>query len=322
MISFRICEDIEECRHLWQRTRPAACLFDLWEVRDCFQEQFHAPPFFIIAEERDRVLGMLPLSWIGEEDCFGFFPGETWRGRTWLEQNRIIARSSRVFTELLDRIPGAACMRYLAGESLPKNGEPALEDEVGYLFFPGQYGWSFDTYMEQFSGKSRKKLRREMAVLQDKGAVFRHDVLGDLEHLFRMNRNAYGEFSYFNDARFLGAFENLAAWLYNNGRLRVTTALIGGSIAAVDMGALWGNAYTVLAGGTLPEFPGVAKLMNFHHLEYACRTRLEAVDFLCGDFGWKQRFHLTPRPLYEIRIPHARDTYRALPGETGLALAP
>ena len=136
-----------------------------------------------------------------------------------------------------------------------------------------------------------------------------------------MNQEAYKDFSYFNDARFLGAFEALAAWLYDNGHLRVTTVHIGGSIAAVDMGALWGSSYTVLAGGTSPEFPGVAKLMNFHHLEYACRTRLETVDFLCGDFGWKQRFHLTPRPLYEIRIPHARDTYRAFPAETGLALA-
>ncbi|MDH3330668.1 MAG: GNAT family N-acetyltransferase, partial [Desulfobulbaceae bacterium] len=84
--------------------------------------------------------------------------------------------------------------------------------------------------------------------------------------------------------------------------LRITTLLLGGTVAAVDIGAVWNNSYTVLAGATNPEFPGVAKLINFHHMEWACQQRLGAVDFLCGDFGWKQRFHLASRPLYEMNI--------------------
>jgi CelD/BcsL family acetyltransferase involved in cellulose biosynthesis len=47
----------------------------------------------------------------------------------------------------------------------------------------------------------------------------------------------------------------------------------------------------------------VAKLINFHHLEIACRERFDSVDFLCGDFGWKQRFRLVARPLYEFTLP-------------------
>jgi hypothetical protein len=26
--------------------------------------------------------------------------------------------------------------------------------------------------------------------------------------------------------------------------------------------------------------------------------RFEQIDFLCGDFGWKERFHLEPRQLF------------------------
>jgi CelD/BcsL family acetyltransferase involved in cellulose biosynthesis len=66
------------------------------------------------------------------------------------------------------------------------------------------------------------------------------------------------------------------------------------------MGALWKGTYTLLAGGTSPEFPGVAKLINRHHLQWACRQKLKYVDFLCGDFNWKQRFRLTPAPLFEL----------------------
>jgi len=319
VIRVRISEDVEECRRLWQQTWPATCLFDLWQVRACFQAHFHAPLCCLVAEEKGRVRGFLPLSWIPEAGCYGFFPGETWRGKTWLEQNKIVAREEGVFHDLLDQIPGPACIRYLTRECVPDNGEQVFEDEVGYLFFPGLYGYSFENYMEQFSGKSRKKLRREIAALEDKGVVFRHNDVQDLEHLFRLNLESFSEFSYFKDARFLGAFEALAAWLHDNGHLRITTVLIGGRIAAVDMGALWGATYTVLAGGTHPDFPGVAKLINFHHLEYACRSRLGVADFLCGDFGWKQRFHLTPRPLYEIQCPPAMDLPRAFPAETGLA---
>jgi CelD/BcsL family acetyltransferase involved in cellulose biosynthesis len=89
--------------------------------------------------------------------------------------------------------------------------------------------------------------------------------------------------------------------------LRITTVLIGGRLAAVDMGAIWNGTYTVLAGGTDADFPGVAKLINLHHLEWACQQRMTMVDFLCGDFNWKERFHLTPRQLYQIIKPHAVD---------------
>jgi CelD/BcsL family acetyltransferase involved in cellulose biosynthesis len=56
----------------------------------------------------------------------------------------------------------------------------------------------------------------------------------------------------------------------------------------------------VVAGGAAREFTGVAKLINFHHLEWACRERLREVDFLCGEFNWKNRFHLMSRPLYKM----------------------
>jgi hypothetical protein len=59
----------------------------------------------------------------------------------------------------------------------------------------------------------------------------------------------------------------------------------------------------VLAGGVNRAFPGVAKLINFHHLRFACEQQLASVNFLCGDFNWKERFQLTPQPFYELRSP-------------------
>lgn len=299
----RVCDDPEECRRLWERLLPQACIFDVWAVRACFQDHFRRPCHFVVAERDGRPVGLLPLSWIHDPGYFGYFPGETWRRKTWLEQNRVVARDADALGLLLDALPSPAHLRYLVEESPGGCGDAlAGVDEVGYLFFPGRYGYSFAAYWQEFSGKSRKKIGRELAQLEDHGLRFRYDCLQDLDALFQMNLDRYGSDSYFSDPRFLGSFERLLAWLQERGLLRVTTVLIGGAVAAVDAGAMFRDTYTLLAGGVNPQFPGVAKCINLHHLEWACRQRMHVVDFLCGDFGWKERFRLARRPLYEVRL--------------------
>ena len=279
---------------------PEECIFDLWALRDCFQRAFNRPVKFIVAEENGKIQGALALSWIEEEGLFSQFPGETWKGKTWLEQNKIPAENSLVFSEMLSALPGRTYLRYLTPESIAWDNQSVELDETGYLFYPGQYNFSFQDFRQQFSAKSRKNYAKESSVLEAHGVSLRHNNLSDVDHLFKMNIEAFKEGSYFSDPRFLTAFENLTAWLHDNGLLRTTAVIIGGEIAAIDIGSVWRKHYTVLAGGTNPNFAGVAKMINFHHLEWSCAQRLEAVDFLCGDFGWKERFHLTPRPLYQI----------------------
>ncbi|MFY9942949.1 MAG: GNAT family N-acetyltransferase [Desulfobacterales bacterium] len=306
MIEVSVCRDLREAKRHWQRHWPQQCLFDLWPVRACFQAEFNNSPYFLIASRRGSFCGMLALSWIDEKQCFGHFPGELWEGKTWLEQNKIPASDPAVAGALLDQVPAAAKIRYL---TQPPGLAAAAEtvDEIGYLFFPGQYDYCFPAYLQSFSGKSRKKMRVELDRLKARGVSWRHDNFADVDRMFRLNLENFKEYSYFSDDRFLRAFENLASWLQAKDLLRVTTVLIGGEVAAVDIGAVRGATYTVLAGGTHPEFAGVAKLINLHHLEWACRQRFAEVDFLCGEFNWKNRFHLTPRPLFQVWNQQAQD---------------
>ena len=302
MGSIRIYDDLEQCKLLWQAALRDDNVFHLWEIRNCFQEAFHRTPFFIVCEDADGLSGLLPLSRIDETDTFAFFPGETWHGRTWLEQNRIVARSPDVFQALLEAVPADAHIRYVEGECVPPSSTKASVDEIGYLFLPEQHAFSFQAYLNGFPRKTLKRLHREPNMLREGGVTFRYNSRRDIEQLFRMNLDAFGEDSYFHDERFLHGFERLIAELDRRGSLRVTTVLVAGVIAAVDVGAVWQNAYTVLAGGTNRDFTGVAKLINFHHLEVACHERFDSVDFLCGDFGWKRRFRLVARPLYQITL--------------------
>ena len=297
----RICTDTEEARFLWERHWPKSCLFDLWAVRACFHNSFHRPLHFLVVDQWRTCCGMLALSWIEEERYFGHFPGEVWQGKTWLEQNKILASTPEAFQLLWEHTPAATEIRYLDHPGYFGNNHPMPMDEIGYLFYPHQYDYSFETYWQGFSGKSRKKLNHELKRLETPGVSYRYDHLADIELLFRLNLESFGQQSYFSNEQFLKSFANPAAWLHDNNLLRVTTVLIGGKVAAVDMGAVWNNTYTVLAGGTQADFPGVAKLINLCHLKWSCLQRFACVDFLCGDFNWKNRFHLTPRPLYQIK---------------------
>jgi len=300
MLKVRVTHELEELRRLWEAHWPSRCLFDLWPVRACFQARFDREPHVLTAFRGDSFQGMLALSRVEEEDVFGHFPGETWQGKTWLEQNRLLSSGSLTAAALLESAPAPSVIRYLVEPGRPGAASLQELDEVGYLFYPSKTGFRFENHLNSFSSKSRRKIRRELERLSAPGVAFRYDRPGDLELMFQLNLEGYGELSYFRDPRFLGAFEDLASVLHALGLLRVTTVLIGGRVAAVDMGAVWNSTYTVLAGGTHPDFPGVAKLINFHHLERACRERFSWVDFLCGDFNWKERFHLTPRPLYKL----------------------
>ena len=297
----RAVDDLQECRELWLRLWPQECLFDLWDVRECFVRRLGTAPLFIVAEEGGEPAGLLALSSPAEGEGFVAFPGETWRGETWLEQNRIPSRDPAVTEALIQSVPGALRLRYLGASSLPP-GEGCF-DEMNYLFVPEAYGFDFDRYWSSFSPRTRRRIEEETARLEAHGLAFRHDHAEDLETLFCMSLRAFGEASYFWNSRFLAGFEDLAQTLHRMGMLRVTTVLVGGRVAAVDLGGMFQEGYTLLVGGTDPEFPGVAKVINLYHILRGCRERLRFVDFCSGDFGWKDRFHLERRPLFRIDRP-------------------
>jgi len=293
----RTITDPDECRDLWERCLPREVISDLWEVRACFDQHYRHQPHFIVAEQGGRIRGLLPLSRNTETGVFNFFPGETWSGKTWLEQNRIIVENPRLLRDMLAAVPGPYHLRYLRSDD---RSAIACEqvDEIGYFFHPPRYDYDMGRYWEEFSHKTAKKLRRELAAWGERGVVWRFDDPEDFELMIEMNLSRYGESSYFFDSRFLASFRRLRDLLQHRGWLRMVTILVEDEPAAVDMGSVYNGTLTMLAGGTNAKFPGVAKLINTHHMTWASEQKLDRVDFLCGDFNWKAMFHLTPVPLY------------------------
>ncbi len=304
MYRYRAITDLDACRDLWQRAVVQESFTDRWDVRMCFQRHFQRAPLFIAAEEDSLVRGLLPLSWIAEASCYGYFPGETWGGKTWLEQNRLIAGDEAMLEGLLALCPGPRHLRYL----LPADNGVADRceiDEIGYLFQPPQYNFDMENYWGVFSHKSAKRIRRELDAFEQR-VTWRLDDAADFDLMVALNMAAFGERSYFHDERFREGFRSLMELARENGWLRMTALLVDGQAAAVDMGIVYNNHYTLVAGGADRCVQGAAKLINVHHMRRGCRERFDSLDFLCGDFSWKTLFHLTPRPLYLLsNIPHA-----------------
>ena len=295
MYDIRIESDPAACRELWRRAFPEERVWDNWGMRACFSEHFRRPFCFITCEV-DGTAAVLPLSWVEESQCYEYFPGETWGGKTWLEQNRL-PRGDGLLSEMLEFCPGPYYLRYLDVPSESAGAEGCEVDEIGYLFRPSDYGYDMEKYFERFSRKSARNIKHEVFRL-GAGASYRLDDTSDFEHLVELNLTSFGEHSYFYDERFLESFRSLMHYLNERGWLRITTVLINGDVAAVDIGCVYRDVYTLLGGGTNREYRGVAKLINLYHMERGCRERFREIDFLCGDFSWKEKFHLSPRPLY------------------------
>ena len=299
-----ICSETEvhACRDLWEHFIQPEQLTDLWDVRECFHRNFKRNLLFIVIKKEKETVGFIPFSFIPEKKYYGYFPGEVWNGKTWLEQNRIIVPDREAFNDVLKWFEAGGkkyFLRYLLKNEV-FGEDPANVDEIGYYFHPEKIDFDIKNYYGLFSGKSAKKLRRDADKIYQQGVNIYKGRNEDFDIMVKMSQDRFGSDSYFSDERFTESFRDLRDYLQEKGWLKMTTVSIKGETAAVDMGCVYNGVYTLLGGGTNALYPGVAKVINLHHIEEACREKYKKVDFLCGDFTWKKTFHLSPEPLYEL----------------------
>jgi hypothetical protein len=113
MIRKRVVTNQEACRTLWDQFTVRRTVTDLWEFRDCFQKHFKNKLHFVVLEDDQGVVGLLPLSYVAEKDSYALFPGETWNGKTWLERTQLYMRDPDILGDLLDAAPERTYLRYL-----------------------------------------------------------------------------------------------------------------------------------------------------------------------------------------------------------------
>ena len=306
MLKKGVVSDLEECGALWKRYMKVRYASDTWDFRLCFQRHFKNRPHFLVLEDRKGIYGILPLAYLSEAETYVFFPGETWKGKTWLERTPVYCREPRAMNDLLSECPERTYLRYI--EPLADSAPYALDvDETGYLLHPPDLDFDIKGYYDRFTWKKLKAIHKEVASILGTDSSWRVNRLSDYDLLVQMNLASFGESSYFDDPRFTESFREILRLLDRKGRLRLVALEVAGLTLAVDLAALFDGIYVPFLGGTHPDFRGVAKVMNMHHIEFALAQGLSRVDFLCGDFTWKKLWHLDPEPLYKFVSPALRD---------------
>ena len=314
MIKRKIVTDLEVCEALWKAFIKIRYVTDIWDFRLCFQRHFMNRPYFMVFEDRQGVYGILPLAHISEEDLFVFFPGEIWNGKTWLERTPVYCREPHSLHTLLSECPERTYLRYMEVENGSTSSELKV-DEIGYLLHPPDLAFDIDGYYKRFPWKKLKAIKKEIASILGTEGSWHINRIPDYDLLVKMNLDSFGENSYFYDSRFTESFRDILWLLKRKGWLRLVSLEVAGLTVAVDLAALYDGSYVPFLGGTHPDFRGVAKVMNMHHLQFAMRQGLSRVDFLCGDFHWKKLWHLDPDPLYKFVSPALREESRT-PEET------
>jgi hypothetical protein len=242
---------------------------------------------------------MVPLSYVEDLDLFVFFPGELWKDKTWIERTPIYVREPGLVPDLLLSCPERTYLRYM--EVSDGSDVSGLSmDEIGYALYPRDLGPDLTPFRARFSNKKFKAILKEARSFTETASSFHLNRLKDFDRIVDMSLKYHGEDSYLHDDRFREGFRDIMYFLQQGGWLRMVSLEIQGETVAVDLGALWRGTYTVFLGGADQRFPGVAKAMNMHHIEFACNEGISKLDFLCGDFHWKKLWHLDPEPLFKF----------------------
>jgi hypothetical protein len=309
MMTKRMITGLDACKRLWDSYVQIANLSDLWDFRFCFHKHYQHRLHFLTFEERQEIIAMLPLVYLPDKNIYVFFPGETWNGKTWLERTFVHCKRPQEIGRFLSGCPERTYLRYMDWEDAPSVSEFEI-DEIGYLLRPQDFAYDLEAYYRRFTWKKLKAIKKEIASLLSPGSSWHINRLSDYDLLVNMNLGRFGESSYFYDNRFAESFRDVMHMLAQRGWLRMVSLEIGGKTVAVDMGALFNNTLVVFLGGTHPDFPGVAKVMNMQHIEFACQHQVSKVDFLCGDFYWKKLWHLDAQPLYKYVSPALKSESR------------
>jgi hypothetical protein len=298
MMRIGFVTDLDLCEDLWHAYVEPRLISDTWGYRLCFHRHFKNDVRFLLIEDSQGVAALLPLSYVRQTEMFVAFPGEVWNGKTWSERNPVYFREPQFLFEVLHACPDRTYLRYLEF-SFDGLLSGADLDELGYVLYPGELGYDVDRYIQRFSRKRFKDINKTIGSLLGREHRFHINRLNDFDLMVQMSVNFFGTNSYLHDPRFRESLRDLMYALHRTGRLHMVSLDIEGRTAAVDLGALHNNIYTVFLGGTDPLYLGVAKVMNMHHIRFACEQRLAKVDFLCGDFHWKKLWHLNAEPLYK-----------------------
>jgi len=292
-MKFKIEQDLKKCQGLWEEFSPKQELFDEWEYRDCFYQAYGYQPYFIVGSQGDKVMGVLPLWYEERRDFYTFFGG------TFPEPNTFFVKNKADLGDFLKQCPPKSRLYYL--DKKESKYWPLEESDKKYFLNLKKYEDKIENYWLGFDRKHRKNLRYDLKQFEKLNYSLRYNHLADFEKMVELNRKRFGKESDFEEKEMRMGMKNLMEVAEKRGELMMISLLVEGRVEAVEMVVIYKNCYYVLASGHNLEVKNIGKKMMVEQIKKAMEKRMEKIDFLSSDSGWKKMWHLESVPLFEFK---------------------
>ncbi|PJE63931.1 hypothetical protein COU89_00585 [Candidatus Roizmanbacteria bacterium CG10_big_fil_rev_8_21_14_0_10_45_7] len=310
-LRMQVVTDMETAEQLWQIFTPNKSLFDLWEFRKAFAENFAVDPYFITLYEqigsRAHILGILPL-WLDNDEYAGKY---TWFGGFWPEDNTFFVKDPEFIPLMLMAAPKPLILDCIIQdkdyEFLNNLAGFTTTDDKKYYLNTSSFK-SVDDYLITLKKKKRQNIRRDkkrISLFNPHVAYGRMHALDrmfslNIERMNELNKKGYREKSCFEDVRYKHLFRSVTTCSTRIKPMIITTD-IGNQTESIELGAIYNKTYYAFISGTnIKDYSGLGVYSNLLVIEEAIKQGCNSIDFLSGNYNWKESWQLDAVPLYKF----------------------
>lgn len=290
-MELKVYKNINECGKLWNNFSLNERLFDSWAFRLCFYNRYGVQPYFIAGKEKGKIVGVIPLSFIKNEDHYTYFGG-------WFpERNAFFLKDKALLSQFLERCPDNTLVEGIATEE--SKYYQFLEDESTYYIDLSKYNADFEQYFSSFDKKKQKNIRRDLKNIPK--YKVHYNRLRDFKRLVELNIRQFDEDSMYVDKDLKESVRKIIALADKKNLLQMISVEINGKIEAVDVGILFGKWYHVITGSSNNEkISNIGKLMTVLDIKNAIAKKARFVDFLASSAYWKNQWNFDKEMLFKF----------------------
>ncbi len=190
----RIISDLNECRRIWDMLSPKETIYDVWEFRNCFYKYLNYRLFFYTVYLQNVPVGLLPLQLNPETGLLEFFGDH----KGWMDQNKIFTTTDNkeaLVALLLQNITMPAQLDSLTGHE--KIIEQLPITDYTHLLPLSTYSTTTEYTDDRLHGSKKKQIKNIIKTYEDIKLEKRYNVSTDIEHLFELNIQHFGNESSF-----------------------------------------------------------------------------------------------------------------------------
>jgi hypothetical protein len=303
-MEIKIITDIQDAQKLWNYFSPHHNIDDEWKFRYAFLKHLNFDLKFIVVYENEHPIALLPLQentgkgllppYAQKTDFLEFFGGDDTDNNNLMVIPEHESKRKEIFKLLEKSIPKKTVLAPLSPDAADIFQRAHYEDL--YILDLKKYSDHENFIDDKWDGNSRSKFKRNIRNLYKRNKIqIIRNRFSDLDRLFELNLNRYGESSSFNYSYRKEIFKELIKY-YD---VEMISICVNGKIEAVSYAINFNNIYYAMNMGVNTEINNIGKLLVLLQIDIAIEKKCTIYDAGKGESGWKEGFHFNKIPQYK-----------------------